>query len=142
MITTKALVSTVVRAHYTAGGRVLPAHTYMDLLYDPARALEVQLAGRGLVTGERWFFRQLVADALQSGAAGTGDIQFRLTVPSPLARPVLMVSLDPGQRCAQEYALTRPQSVSAFLKNTYDLVPVRDEPRYVEDAITACLGPP
>ena len=143
MIGTGALVSTVVRAHYTDHGRVLPGYSYMELLYHPADALAVRLAGCGLVAGERTFSRQLIADVLSDGKAGIGSIQFRLTVlPRPVGRTVLMVTLDADEDWAQEFAIWVPEKVGRFLEDTYDLVPPEDECDFVcvEDPVAACLG--
>lgn len=130
MICTGALVAATVRAHDMDRGRVLPAHAYVELQWRPEEPLEVRLSGCGQVTGEEVFARDLLAAALQSGAAGVGRVRFQLALPAPRYMPKLLVTFDPDDPGACVYAL-KPESVQRFLRQTFDLVPAGQEQEYL-----------
>jgi hypothetical protein len=135
-----AVVTARVRAHDTDRGRVLPAYAYVELRWSGRMPLEVRMSGCGQVTGTTVFARDLLAEALESGAAGAGRIRFRLAVPGPRHVPKLLVALDPDLPSAHAYAV-KPDPVQAFLMRTFELVPAGSEPGCLPggDVIAALL---
>jgi hypothetical protein len=103
---------------------------YMDLLWDPGEPYEVRLAGLGPCAGEIVFARDLLATALGGDPAGEGDVQVRLRH-LPGARHTLLVLTVTGPDGPREVALTDAK-VAQFLCDTFDLVPVGEEWRYLD----------
>lgn len=132
MTGTGSVVTARIRAHDTDRGRVLPAYAYVELRWSARLPLEVRMSGCGQVTGTALFARDLLAEALESGAAGAGRIRFRLAVPGPRYVPKLLVALDPDLPGARSYAV-KPDPVQAFLMRTFELVSTRDEPGCLPD---------
>jgi hypothetical protein len=99
-------------------GRVLEMTRFMDLVWDPADPIAIQLYDPSS-DGTLIFARDLLAEVLREGTAGTGDIRLHITYQTSdfvvLQRPK-----------ASPLAL-KPKTAAAFLTRTYDDVPAGEE---------------
>jgi hypothetical protein len=128
-----AMVSARLLARPVADGRVLTAGaSYVELLYDPAAPFEVCLAELGPAAKELVFDRDLLALALHGEPAGVGDVRTRLVSDLLGARRsfFLLEVTQPGEP-PLTWAL-KPDRVSEYLFQTYDLVPAGQEANFLD----------
>ena len=125
-----AMVRARVRARPVWADGRLAYGGYMELLYNPGRPYEVQLAEPGQDQSEVMFARDLLWSALAGEPDGEGVIRARLAILPPVqdALVVLTVREPDGPK---EVALTG-RAVAAFLRDTTDLVPRGHESRFLD----------
>jgi Streptomyces sporulation and cell division protein, SsgA len=125
-----ALIRARLRARPVGEDGRLAYGGYMELLWDPAAPYEVRLAGLGPCAAEVVFARDLLVAAVAGQPAGRGAVRVRLAHLTGVRQSLLLLSVlavDGPQQLALSSA-----RVAAFLKDTTDLVPRREEWRYLD----------
>lgn len=112
---------------------------YMELRWTRQCPSVIRLAETGPDDdGEAEFSRDLLLRALNGEPSAEGEVRARLRHLPGAAHTVLSLTV-PGQDGPTELAV-RPESASAFVRETTDLVPPGEEWRFIDDDIAALFS--